>query len=74
MSNTIANDEKKARIFLTKQQTDRLKSHFIMNPYPSSDEIEALSIEQNLSSKRIANWFTNQRQINKNIIKKNSNL
>lgn len=69
-----SNDEKRSRVFLNKTQSERLKTYFAMNPYPSSDEIETLSIELDLSAKRVANWFGNQRQIIKNTMKKSNSL
>ena len=41
---------------LTKYQQDRLKELFRMNSYPSSDDIDLLSIELNLSQKKITTW------------------
>ena len=60
--------DKKKRTILTRHQTDTLKSYFIKDPYPNSDDIDMIASELDLDSKKVANWFTHQRQQNKSII------
>lgn len=63
-TSTDENDKRK-RLPLTNEQTDKLKSQFIKNPYPSSFELDLIAVELNLDPKKVATWFTHQRQIYK---------
>lgn len=58
-------DSKRRRNFLSNDQTDKLKTSFIKNPYPAPFEIDIIAIEAGLNSKKVATWFAHQRQLYK---------
>jgi hypothetical protein len=58
---------KKKRQLLTHTQTEKLKSCFYKEPYPSSEVIALISKEVGIDAKKVANWFVYQRQQNKAI-------
>ena len=56
---------KKKRQLLTHTQTEKLKTCFCKEPYPSSEVIALISKEIGVDAKKVANWFVYQRQQNK---------
>ena len=60
---------KKKRQILTQYQADQLKMYFSTDPYPSTDKVDLIAKTINLDAKKIVNWFSHQRQQNKNLKK-----
>ncbi|RNA40682.1 homeobox cut-like 2 [Brachionus plicatilis] len=57
--------QKRKRVKLKSVQKDKLMDYFNKNQYPSNAEINRLSTEINLPSKKIYTWFSNQRHLAK---------
>ena len=57
--------DKKKRQILTQNQTDRLKIFFCKDPYPNSEKIDLIARELDIDAKKVANWFSHQRQQNR---------
>ena len=59
------NETKRSRICLTNEQTNKLKIHFIRNPYPTAHELDEISVDVDLERSKVTAWFAHQRQVYK---------
>lgn len=53
--------KKQPRVFFSVRQKEALKIAFSLDPYPSPSAMEFLSMDLNLESRSISNWFHNHR-------------
>lgn len=60
-----SNEQKRKRVKLKQFQKEKLISYFTSNQYPSNAEINQISIEISLPSKKVYTWFSNQRHLSK---------
>jgi len=67
-SGNFTNGDKRSRTILSNEQKAYLKDFYSRKTYPSAEEIELISQKLSLKTKRVLNWFTNQRQLSKNLI------
>ncbi|CAF0740743.1 unnamed protein product [Brachionus calyciflorus] len=59
------NQQKRKRVKLRNNQKEKLFSFFARNQYPSNSEINQISNEINLPTKKVYTWFSNQRHLTK---------
>ena len=64
LSSQELNSVKKRQI-LNQNQTERLKMFFCLDPYPSADKMDLIANELDIDAKKVANWFSHQRQQNR---------
>lgn len=56
-----ADIDRSRRAKLTQKTLDRFRLQFDIDPYPTTQEVEQLAVEEHLEPKTVRNWFNNAR-------------